>query len=420
MRAFASWLVSASDIAVARGRTGGAEQDERWTLRLRTAHGSLGLLDVRRPWREVVQSLADAAPTATTSSGRTGPPLPLWAVTTLATSAMALAGWLSILLRTTERVSPVLSITDEETSCWVEWSEGASTFRGAPTCPDPLPMIGDPMPYLTTPWPVQGYAWDTDLPWVLTVLLGAAIVVAATRIILSVVRGRGHSTPERVSLEDAGMDRPEHVTAHHEPRQAAPGSLTQVLDRAEADLGWADLPAGAPRRADWWADARTAVRSAPRWSLLLAMAGAALSLAVGEDGDSPATVVGLAVAGLGLFWTLLRGGMLLGALRGPMRASITTPWIHRAVQNASGEWWLLLLEGSHPRWLVPLSARPPLHGNCRIRGELVDGAAVHVLIVGVLWLPTGGTVEVDDHVLAGVLDDLHHQTTGDEPDLSLR
>lgn len=81
---------------------------------------------------------------------------------------------------------------------------------------------------------------------------------------------------------------------------------------------------------------------------------------------------------------------------------------------------MLLLEGSHPRWLVPLSARPPLHGNCRIRGELVDGAAVHVLIVGVLWLPTGGTVEVDDHVLAGVLDDLHHQTTGDEPDLSLR
>ena len=415
-----TWLVRAADIAVARGRTSADEEDERWTLRLRTTAGSVGFLDVRGPWRGVVQSMAETASPDATSGGRTGPLSPLWAVTSAATSAVALTAWLSILLRATERTSPVLRITDEETSCWVEWSEGTSTLRGAPTCPDPLPAIGEPMPYLTTPWPVQGHAWDPDLPWVLAVLIGAALVVAAAVMLGTVIRARSRPAPERVSLVDAGLEQGHHTPTHPQSHAAGAASLVAALDQAEAELGWGDLPAGAPRRANWWADARTAIRSAPRWSLYLAIGGAVLALALSEDGASPFTVVGLVVTGFGVLWTLLRGVLLLVALRRPWHASTTTPWVHRAVQNASGEWWVLLLESGQPRWLVPLSARPPLHDTCRIRGELAHGAPVHVLIDGVLWLPTGGAVEVDEEIAAEALDDLHYQRTGDTPDLSLR
>jgi len=429
------WLVRAKDVRVARGQTSITEEDERWTVRLRGANGVVARLDVPGPWRKVVQALVGAEAPASRRRGATTF-WPRWAIVVGAVSALALAGWLLVLLRTTGRSSSVLRITDDGMACWVTWTEGGVTHEGAPDCPDPSPAVGEPLKYLTTPWPVSGQAWDTELPWVLVSLLGLGVLIAGVRLLVSFVHARRRPAPERVTLVDPGADDPRKetgspvgadatsgnwsgATTPDRPPVGAASTFSETLDLAERDLGWAEPPAGTPGPAGWWVDVVTAARSGPRWSLFLAVAAGVVALSASDDADVPVMTAGLVVAALGATWTVARSIQLLLHLRRPWQSTTTTPWAYRAIQDAEGSWSVLLLDGSHPRWLIPLRERPPVRGTCRVRGELRDGVAVHVLIGADVWLPSGDVVEVDADLVEGIRDDLTYQLTGQEPDPAL-
>jgi hypothetical protein len=309
----------------------------------------------------------------------------------------------------------VVAVDHENSACWVEWVEAGRSFRGAPTCdPEAMPALGEPMTYLTTPWPVPGSAWDTELPWVLATLLGLVVAVAVTRVGVALVGARGRTREAvTVSVPSAGTAR---------SSAGAPVDdldLVGLIDLVSADLGWADVPEKHPGdgRQSWWLDARRAWRQAPHWPLFVAVAASVVALS-SEDGATPLTWAAGAAAALCVLWVLWRAWSTFAVLRPTWSEPFTSEWAFRSVEDATGQWILLLLLGRTPHWSVPVQARPPLQGTCLVRGELRDGGSIHVRIGADVWLPAGAVLRCDDDVREVLWRDLSFQLTGDpEADL---
>lgn len=334
-----------------------------------------------------------------------------------------LVGWCAILLRTTERVSPVLSIDDENLSSWVEWTEQGHTFRGAPSCPDPTPHVGDPIHYLTTPWPVSGNAWDPDLPWVLAALLGLVVAVGLVRTIVAMVRrGLDDAPALRVapvrSARTAATTTAGATTAGTTTSAAPRPDLDALVRRAAEDLGWSELAEGPPAQPRWlwWADARRAWSVAPKWPVFVGLVAAGMGLGNADGGGRTALTAALfAVAVVSLAWIGWRFVSSHLALRRTWREPFTSEWVFWSVQDRAGSWLLLLVLGSTPRWAVLLPTRPPLRGTCLVRGELREGGSIHLRIGTSLWLPASPVIRVDEELVTEIADDLRYQLTGEEP-----
>jgi hypothetical protein len=195
--------------------------------------------------------------------------------------------------------------------------------------------------------------------------------------------------------------------------------LVGLIDLVSADLGWADVPEKHPGdgRQSWWLDARRAWRQAPRWPLFVAVAASVVALS-SEDGATPLTWAAGAAAALCVLWVLWRAWSTFAVLRPTWSEPFTSEWAFRSVEDATGQWILLLLLGRTPHWSVPVQARPPLQGTCLVRGELRDGGSIHVRIGADVWLPAGAVLRCDDDVREVLWRDLSFQLTGDpEADL---
>ncbi|MGN6754204.1 MAG: hypothetical protein ACTHJJ_16810 [Intrasporangium sp.] len=427
------WALPVRGLQEATGRTwiDEREGEQRWSIRLQAPGGGQGTLTITAAWQPVLAAVA-GAPTGSAVSagvmrpaGVTGgqqsraharPPLPRWATWTGGLAACFLGTWLFLLVRTTERVSPVLAVDGGNSACWVEWVEAGRTFRGAPSCDaDPMPTVGEPISYLTTPWPVQGNAWDTELPAVLATLLALVVAVTLIRVLVALVAARGRSR-DAVMVSVLGAAAGGHVAA---PADSDELDLAGLIDRASADLGWDDVPEKHPGdvRPSWWLDVRRGWQGAPRWPLFVTVGASCVAL---SDDGAPTRLTWVAggIAVLSLAWVLWRTASIVMGLRPTWDQPFTSEWAFRSVQDATGHWVLLLFLGATPHWSVAMPGRPPLRGTCLVRGDLEDGGSVHARIGADLWLPAGAVRRCDDELRTILRQDLCFQLAGD-PDADL-
>ena len=300
--------------------------------------------------------------------------------------------------------SEVVEVDLERDSCTVGWGEDGRSHRATVDCYEPYPGVGEELRIRAMAAPLTGQAMDHEGSYDAgVVLLGgpvaltllAATVGAALRIGASVVHLRA---PVGAGLGPAAPPDPAHLPLRELAREVA---------RRE---GWADGPFGRGFTMSPLARLRSALVAWPLW----AAAGALFVAWVLPDNTPepwswPLTGLAAAAAGYAVLATVQTVRLILE----PARAQDSRAVDVLTVRSVTDDWAVLLFNpgAAVPAWLVPFPgpARPPLVAEALVLGDLEAGAAVHLVIEGATWEPSGPVTEIDDDLRAEILADLRER-----------
>jgi hypothetical protein len=287
--------------------------------------------------------------------------------------------------------------------CAVEWRDGDRREYAELDCYEPFPRAGEAVRARALAWPLDESALDYEGVFeVLTVApgaLAAAGFMGAAGLGVRRLRRPAVRLHARSRQDQAGIEPP--VTA-----KEAEGMPFRTLAEAVAEReGWGDDPAAeppTPRRRD---PILMAMGSA-RWLPVLGLLGVAW---LPESLPEPLRPGLTAGAGVALVWALWRSVTTFLAVRRPFGQPVTSEWDYQMVRTDDELWVVLLLLGDTPHWAMFLGggdAHPAAVGRCGVRGDLVEGGAVHVRIMGQFWVPSSPVIRVMEEFRADLREDL--------------
>ncbi len=374
------------------------------------ASGQRHLVGAVEEWAPVLDAQLDG-PTRAASRWRRVraalPTIPL-AVTLLALVAGAAFQVLWATGRHVEAtmVRTVEYVEEGYTDCGVRWP--ASTDGSVPggyaeiDCYEPYPAVGDTVPVRVLAFPFEGSALDLEGTYEALTLLTAGSAVLGLLVLGGVTLTRLRRPPIRLGR----MATPE-VTVAPAVEVAGDADLLSLLDALAVREGWDRNGTGGPPDEPFYRSLLIAVGSA-RWWPAVVLGGAALlvfelpmSLRYGLGAGAVAA----------LLWALGRSVLTWLTVRRASVGPVTSEWDYSLVRSIEDEWCALLTLGRNPHWLVYLAGpnHPPIRGRCGVRGDLVDGGAIHLRIGGEFWPTDSPVLRMDDETLADIVQDVAYR-----------
>ena len=335
----------------------------------------------------------------------------LWAAATprglaaaCAAAALALLASQGVWAAGHDATATMIGVVREDSveSCAVEWVDGSRPEYAEVDCYEPFPGAGAPVVVRALAWPFDESAMDHEGSYdvLTTVLGGLCLVLGAITAGVAVTRVRrapAHLVP--IQAPSTASSQPD---AAHAPVDAG-DSLPALLSALSAVEMWEDgvTPAPAETR---FQPVTTALSSA-RWWPPAAMAGAALLI---EQLPEPVRLALALGAGAALLWACHQALSMWFALRPAYHEPVTSEWDYRLIRRVSDSWAALLFLGDRPHWLIELrgEGHPAPVGTCGVRGDLLDGGVVRLLIDGGLWMAAGLVRRVDDDLLGQIREDV--------------
>jgi hypothetical protein len=288
-------------------------------------------------------------------------------------------------------------------SCGVRWHEEGRQEDAEVDCYAPFPGVGSPVRVRALAWPFDQSAMDYEGTYPMASLLlgGPALALAAAA--AAVARGRMRRTAVR--LVPLAAPPVEHVLGPRARVEVGPDApLLELLGAVAAREGWADDVADLPPTQPWYARHLLAL-SAGTWWPAVVLAGIALFVEV-----LPGPVrAALAAGGLAvLLWAVFRAGSAWLVIRRAYAGPVTSEWEYRLVRTVEGEWVALLCLGRTPHWVVLLGGpeHPAPVGHCGVRGDLEEGGAIQLQILGRFWPTLSPVSRVDEVVVGDIREDL--------------
>lgn len=287
--------------------------------------------------------------------------------------------------------------------CGVRWplTPGAPTPTGYAEvdCYEPYPEVGDVVPIQALAFPFNGKALDragtyeglssvTGGPALLALLVLCGVTL--TRLRRPPIRMAGTATPE-VKVASA-IEVP------------ADADLLALLDALAVREGWDRDGSATPPDEPAHAPALIALGSA-RWWPVAVLAFVALLI---EEIPMPLRYGLGAGAVAALLWAVIRAVGTWLTVRRAYAGPVTSEWDYRLIRSVDDEWCALLILGRTPHWMVFLVGpqHPPVKGRCGVRGELVDGGAIHLRIGGQFWPSASPVLRADDDTLIDMVEDV--------------
>lgn len=301
------------------------------------------------------------------------------------------------------------------TDCGVRWpdsSDGSVTGGYAEVdCYEPYPAVGDTVPIRVLRFPFEGSALDREGTYEGLTSVTAGPALLSLLVLAGVTLTRLRRPPIRLGR----LATPE-VRVAPAVEVAAGADLLALVDALEVREGWDRDGTGSPPRQSAWAPLAIALSSA-RWWPAVALGAAALLVF-----ELPVPVrYGLGAGAVAaLAWALFGSVGTLLTVRRAYAGPVTSEWDYRLVREVDDEWLALLVLGRTPQWMVYLVGpqHPPVRGRCGVRGELVEGGAVHLRIAGEFWATSAPVMRVDEEVLSDIREDVAHRLgpSGGRPD----
>ena len=262
--------------------------------------------------------------------------------------------------------------------------------------------MGDTVPIRVLRVPFEGSALDRAGTYeALTLVTGGPALLS-----LLVLGGVTLARLRRPAIRLGRLPTPE-VRVAPAVEVAADADLLALVDALAVREGWDRDGTGSPPRQAAWAPVLIALSSARWWPAVVLGAAALLAF------ELPVPLrYGLGAGAVAaLAWALVRSVGTLLTVRRAYAGPVTSEWDYRLVRDIDDEWCALLVLGRAPQWMVYLVGpqHPPVRGRCGVRGDLVDGGAVHLRIAGDFWPTSSPVLRVDDGMLADVRDDVAHR-----------
>jgi hypothetical protein len=287
--------------------------------------------------------------------------------------------------------------------CAVEWRDGDRREYAELDCYEPFPKAGDDVRARALAWPFDEKALDYEGTFEVSTSASSALAAAGLmgaagvgirRLRRPVVRLRAPAREDQ-----AGGELP--TTA-----KEAEGMPFRKLAAAVAELeGWADDVAAEPPTPHRWDPLLMALGGA-RW---LPVAGLLAFAWLPESLPQQLRLALTAGAGVLLIWALWRSVTTYLAVRLPFRQAVSSEWDYLLVRTDDESWVAILLLGDTPHWAVFLpggDAHPAATGICGVRGDLEEGRAVHLRIMGRFWVPTSPVIQAAEEFREDVRNDL--------------
>ncbi|WP_404386597.1 hypothetical protein LL946_08505 [Knoellia locipacati] len=295
---------------------------------------------------------------------------------------------------------------DGYTDCGVRWpdSTDGSVLGGYAEvdCYEPYPAVGDTVPIRVLAFPFEGSALDRpdsyDALSVVTAVPGVLSLLALGGITLVRLR--------RPPIRLGRLAIPE-VRVAPTVEVAADADLLTLLDALAVKEGWDRDGTGSPPDEPAYRPLLIALGSARWWPAVVLGAAALLVF------ELPMNLrYGLGAGAVAaLLWALVQSVGTLLTVRRAYAGPVTSEWDYSLVRGIDDEWCALLTLGRNPHWLVYLAGpnHPPVRGRCGVRGELVDGGAIHLRIAGEFWPTDSPVVRMDDEILADIVEDVGYR-----------
>jgi hypothetical protein len=291
------------------------------------------------------------------------------------------------------------------TDCGVRWPDSIDeSVRGGYAevdCYEPYPAVGDTVPVRVLAFPFEGSALDKDGTYE-----GLTSVTAGPALLSLLVLGGVTLTRLRRPAIRLGRLATAEVRVAPAVEVAADADLLGLVEALEVREGWDRDGSGAPPEQSAWAPVRIALSSAWWWpAVVLGAAALAFELPMPlQYGLGAGAVAALA-------WALVRSVGTLLTVRRAYAGPVTSEWDYRLLREVDDEWYALLMLGRTPQWMVSLAGpqHPPVRGRCGVRGELVEGGAVHLRIAGEFWPTSSPVLRVDEEILSDIREDVAYR-----------
>lgn len=366
------------------------------------ASGTRYLLGVVEEWEPALE-------TALRSPAR---PAPRWRRVAAATPRTAVGGAVAALLALlvfqvvwaggADVAATMVRVVGDEgyETCAVRWTDGGEPRYAEVDCYPPFAEPGAPLRVRALAFPFEGAAMDLEGTYegLTTVLGGLALACGAAALGTAVVRLR------RPAVRLVAASAPVVELSEGPPvRVDHRASFLTRLDALARVEGWREGATAAPDQ-PWHQPYRIAL-GAGRWWPVPVLVGIGVFVVEIPYPVRVALVGGGAVAGL---WAAASAARTWRALRPAYSGPVTSEWDYRLVRTPDEEWFVLLVLGERPHWIVPLpdEQHPAPAGRCGVRGDLRDGGAVQLRIDGSFWMTAGVVERVDDELLGEIDEDV--------------